>query len=120
MKEKSQIDDMRAAIRGDLDRARARRDGDLRRPSVPETEGALALEPALEPAPEPEVVPEPGDPPVEEPVAVEPQAEEPGAAEEPTPVEPEAAGPVAEHEPAAEPPATAPRQGFLSSLFGRG
>lgn len=50
MKDRSQLDDMRAALRGDLERARERRGGTLldREP-----------EPLTEPAPEPE--PEPQD-----------------------------------------------------------
>ena len=51
MKEKSQLEDMRAAVRGDLERARSRREGTLLQP---------------EPEPEPEVAPEPAPPAVEE------------------------------------------------------
>ena len=49
MKDKSQIDAMRAAIRGDLERSRARQDA---------VEAVEAVEPEPEDAPEPEDPPE--------------------------------------------------------------
>ena len=67
MREKSQLEDMRAAVRGDIERAKARREADPWR--APEHEGQTpegsvpveAPEPDLEAetAPEPEPVPEP-------------------------------------------------------------
>jgi hypothetical protein len=68
MREKSQLDDMRAAIRGDLERARARREADPWRPQDPET-------------PAGDVVPAEGSDrlkPVTAGPAVEPAAEAPG------------------------------------------
>jgi hypothetical protein len=84
MKEQSQLEAMRAAVRGDLERAQARRDADPWRepepepiqslsPEVPETpaleaerEPELLFAPEPEPEPEPvaEVEPEPPTPPV--------------------------------------------------------
>ena len=53
MEERSQIDAMRDAVRGDLERARGRRGSTLLRPEQPpETQAEPELEPA--PAPEPE------------------------------------------------------------------
>ncbi len=98
MREQSQIDDMRAAIRGDLERARARREADpWREPEgsepdllegVPDPELLMEIEPEPEPEPEPVREPEP----------------------EPEP-EPEAVEETVEAE---------PRRGFLRSLFTRG
>jgi hypothetical protein len=92
MKEQSQLDAMRAAVRGDLERAQARRDADPWRTPEPEPEPIEAHEAEREPelpfAPEPE--PEP-----------EPVAE----------VEPEP-----EPEPLA-PPASDTKPGFFSRLF---
>jgi len=65
MRDKSQIDDMRAALRGDLERARERR-------------GATLLDPA--PEPEPELQAEVSDTPIEAPEA---DTMEPTAAEDP-------------------------------------
>ena len=99
MREQSQINDMRAAIRGDLERARASRESDPWR----EPEGS---EPDLRDGiPDPELLeiePEPAPALVHEPEPVE---------AEPVPVEPEDV-----EEPA---PAT-PRRGFFGSLFRRG
>jgi hypothetical protein len=75
MRDKSQIDDMRAALRGDLERARERR-------------GATLLDPAPEPEPqapdtqepEPELRAEVSDTPIEAPEA---DTMEPTAAEDP-------------------------------------
>ena len=105
MREKSQIEDMRAAVRGDLERARARREADPWR--APETERTPEPEPD-QPEPEAEVVPEPE--PVEEP---EPEAWAEEPVEEPAaPSEPQA--PLPATEPAAQ------RRGFFARLFGRG
>ncbi len=92
MREQSHIDAMRAAIRGDLERARARRPSIFERASV---------------APTPAARDEPVEP--VEPVDV---AEPPGAAgpAEPEPVEPSA---PAEPEPAVAP---APRPSLLRRL----
>jgi len=49
MKEKSHIDDMRAALRGDIERARARRESEAAPPPEPEQKA----EPQDEPAPTP-------------------------------------------------------------------
>jgi hypothetical protein len=51
VREESQIDDMRAAVRGDLERARARRPSIFERPAAPP--------PAAE-EPDPQPLPEPG------------------------------------------------------------
>jgi len=70
MREKSQLEDMRAAVRGDIERARARREADPWRapepaePAGQAPEGSVpteAPEPELEAEsiPEPEAVPEP-------------------------------------------------------------
>ena len=110
MREKSQIDDMRAAVRGDLERARARREADPWRTPEPEP----AAEPEAENA---------------EPAALEGQTpegsvpaetiDEPEAVEVAEVVEPE---PEPEPEPAAvEKPEPEPkRPGFFARLFGRG
>jgi outer membrane biosynthesis protein TonB len=60
MTDKSQINDMRAALRGDLERARERRGSTLldREPTIADLEAEAAAEPepvAEEPEPEPEV-----------------------------------------------------------------
>jgi hypothetical protein len=104
MKEQSQIDAMRAAVRGDLDRARARRDSDPWRPVVTEAGGALALEPVAGPEPEREAGPGAG--------------REPEAAAAPEPVGGDPVKPVAA-EPEPDPAEKLPRQGFFSSLFKR-
>lgn len=72
MSEKSHIDDMRAAIRGDLERARARGVAIFEQPATrpppadepeptPEPEVAVEADVAAEPEtlPEPEILPEP-------------------------------------------------------------
>jgi hypothetical protein len=56
VREESQIDDMRAAVRGDLERARARRPSIFERPAAPPP--AIA-EPEPQPEPEPEPEPAP-------------------------------------------------------------
>jgi hypothetical protein len=103
MKERSHIDEMRAAVRGDFERS-----GLSLRPSRP-AEAAEDEAPAEEPAAGEPAVEQPAEAP--EPVA----AEEPVAAAEPEP-EPESA-PELEPEPAAA--AGEPRHGFLARLFGR-
>jgi hypothetical protein len=69
--EKSHIDDMRAAIRGDLERARARRPSIFERPAAP---AAIADDPEAAPerTPPPEPVAEQHPPPEPPPAAVAP------------------------------------------------
>jgi outer membrane biosynthesis protein TonB len=112
MDERSQIDAMRAAVRGDLDRARARRAADpwLSESSPPPLEAV----PEAEPEPEPEPVPAPEPEPEPEPVP-EPEPEPEPIAE--AAVEPQ---PRPEPEPQVEPSAGSSRRGFLASLFRRG
>ncbi len=124
MKEKSQLEDMRAAVRGDIERARARREADPWRAQEPEQQ--------LEPEPEPtehavadETVDEAstaseetGDEPVyietvEEPVAVEGLTPK-GSVPEETVAEPATAEAIEELAPQPEAPA-----GFLARLFRR-
>jgi hypothetical protein len=52
VREESQIDDMRAAVRGDLERARARRPSIFERPAAPPP---AAGKPDPQPEPEPEL-----------------------------------------------------------------
>jgi hypothetical protein len=130
MREKSQIDDMRAALRGDLERARARREADSPQPSVPQPRDTTAGEAARaessdrlkpvtagtaaepspndpvetlepEPAPGPDLLPEPDPEP----------ARPPDPAPSPEP-------PAPDPEPAPTPAASRP--GLLARLFGRG
>jgi hypothetical protein len=106
MREHSQIEDMRAALRGDIERARQRGEPVFQAIVEPEAEPA-AVE-GLEPEPEPvlEAAPEP-EPVVREPEPVLDAAPEP----EPVPQEPE---------PAVEPPRAAleeeprPRSGLFA------
>ena len=108
MREKSQIDDMRAAVRGDLERARARRDEDPWRQSVPQSpvepqrDQDVVPTPEPEPAPDPDVLPEP----------------EPEPARPPDP----APSPELPPDPAPDPAPTpaASSAGFFARLFGRG
>jgi hypothetical protein len=85
MKDQSQIDQMRAAIRGDRERALARIRADGREPVFPREDEAA------EPVPEqtPGERPAPAQPHAEQPAPVQPQAEqratEPPPAEEPFP-----------------------------------
>jgi hypothetical protein len=58
VREESQIDDMRAAVRGDLERARARRASIFERPAAPPP-AAAEPDPQPEPEPEPEQAIEP-------------------------------------------------------------
>jgi fused signal recognition particle receptor len=98
MREKSQLDDMRAAIRGDLERARARREADPWREPQAEPEPTQSLRPEV-----PETrVPEPEREP-ELPFTPEPEPDQslrPEVSETPTP------------EPEPE-----PKRGFFSRLF---
>jgi hypothetical protein len=105
MREKSQIDDMRAALRGDLERARARREEDPWRQSAPQ--------PPITPQPDPDLVPTPTpEPPTEPDVVPEP---------EPEPATPPDPAPTPELPPEPEPaPAASSRPGFFARLFGRG
>ncbi len=100
MREQSQIDDMRAAIRGDLERARSRN---------PDIFEAVATQPVAEPEPEPAFEAEP-----------EPAAEaEPEPVVEPEPEAVVAPEPEPEPEPAAEPelePEPEPRKSLLARL----
>jgi cell division septation protein DedD len=98
MREKSQLEDMRAAIRGDMERARARREADPWR--TPDSERQPAPGPAQESEPAQEAAPEPEPEPAAE--AAVNEIEPPPSAQ-----------------PAAEPPAPAKR-GFFGRLFGRG
>jgi hypothetical protein len=121
MKERSQLDEMRAAVRGDLERFRARQRANgvegsrLERIVVPEPERTV------DPPPEPERLPEPPAEPVAD-AAAEPVAD---AAAEPVgdaPAEPVARVVTAEPEP--EEPVELetpdePRRGLLSRLLGR-
>jgi hypothetical protein len=112
MREKSQLEDMRAAVRGDLERARARREADPWRPQDPETtaEEPTSFE-APEPGPAPQGrIPEGSVPAEPEPTPVpEPEQQEEAEAEPP--------GPSAAPPPASEP--AAPKRGFFARLFGR-
>jgi outer membrane biosynthesis protein TonB len=126
VKDRSQIDDMRAALRGDLERARSRGAGTLLQPEreaapegavTPEPE-PVAAEPAGEVVPEPKPEPVPAKQEPEPAVAAEP---EPLAAREPEPepavaAEPE---PQAAPEPEPEPFSEPERTGLFRSLFRR-
>jgi hypothetical protein len=112
MREKSQIEDMRAAVRGDIERARARREADPWRTPEPEPEAEPEAENA-EPAASEGQTPEGSFPAetIEEPEAVEvAEAAEPEPEPEPDPAV------VDEPEPEPEPK----RPGFFARLFGRG
>ncbi len=116
MEEQSQLEAMRAAVRGDLERARARQSGNPVREPVPvvDREPVPVAEPEVEPEPEQIVEVEPiAEPEVEpEPIAgVEVEGDDHGGREEKSP-------PAAETSP--EAPPVRPRRGFLSSLFRRG
>ncbi len=122
MKDRSQIDDMRAALRGDLERARSRGAGTLLQPErEPALEAAVTPEPepiAAEPAREVVTDPEP------EPVAAEQEPEPVAAEQEPEPVaaeqEPEpTVAPEPEREPEREPVSEPERTGLFRSLFRR-
>jgi outer membrane biosynthesis protein TonB len=105
MREKSQIDDMRAALRGDLERARARREEDPWRQSSPQ--------PPVVPQPDPDVLPTPEpDPPPEPDVLPEPDPE-PATPPDPAPA------PELPPEPDPQPAPAASRRGFFARLFGR-
>ena len=107
MREHSQIEDMRAALRGDIERARQRGEPVFQAIVEPEPtpaeEGAPEPEPVLEAAPEAEPVlrePESAVEDVEGEPELEPVLE---AAPEPEPV-------LEEPEPAVEPPQAAPEE----------
>jgi hypothetical protein len=99
MREKSQLEDMRAAVRGDLERARARREADPWR------------------------APEPAEPVADRPVPAEGsdrlQPVTAGTTGGDAPAEPIS---IPESLPATEPaaPGDEPRPGFFARLFGRG
>lgn len=116
MKDRSQIDDMRAALRGDLERARRRGAGNLLQPETevaPEAADTPEPEPvAAEPAPE--VPPEPKP----EPIAAE-REPEPEAAPEPEPEAAPALEPEREPEQEPEPVSKPERTGLFRSLFRR-
>jgi hypothetical protein len=98
MADQSHLEAMREAIRGDLERARARRPSIFERPAPPPVEIRKAAPPAPEPEP---VAVEP------EPVAVEP---------EPAAVEPEPVAVESEPEPEPAPAVEAPRPSLLTRL----
>lgn len=95
MREQSQLDDMRAALRGDLERAKARREAEPAEPAaeapseplpLPTTQAKVVLTPARPTEPEPEAESDlPFAPEPEEPV----QSPKPEVSETPTPVVPE-------------------------------
>ncbi len=123
MKEKSQIEDMRAALRGDIERARARREADPWRAQEPDPVVVEGLTPE-ESVPE-ETFAEPvAVGPVEEPVVSEGLTPA-GSVPEETVAEPapEAEPPEEEVEPAPSPqPTTEPdaqRKNFFARLFRR-
>jgi hypothetical protein len=109
MKERSQIDAMRAAVRGDIERSRARQQGSpIVQPDDDRVEDRIQPVPETDSGPEPKLVaPEPVEP---EPVAPEPVPVEP----EPVAPEPVEAEPVAP-----EPVARKPWSSIFSSLFKR-
>ena len=83
MTEQSHLDAMRAAIRGDLERARARRPSIFERPAgapveVEEPEPVPVPEPVQAPEPELEVVVEPEPVPEPEPAAEPESVQQPG------------------------------------------
>jgi hypothetical protein len=110
MREKSQLDDMRAAVRGDIERARARREADPWR--TPEAEQRT------EPEPETDNV-EPTVPEEQIPVASVPDEpiEEPEAVEEAEAVEVAEPAVLQRPQPTTEP--AAPAKTFWSRLFRR-
>jgi hypothetical protein len=82
MAEQSHLDAMREAIRGDLERARARRPSIFERPAPPPLE--IREAPPREPEPEPVAVKPEAEPEaaIDEPLAVEPEPGEPEPAEQ--------------------------------------
>jgi hypothetical protein len=141
MREKSQIDDMRAALRGDLERARARREADPWRQKEPETAAEDQVRPESSDRFEPvtagpagadghveESIPEESIKEAEPAEGLTPQGSVPAEAPEPDPTldpEPgqqeetaqEAVEPFEAPQPATEP--AAPTRGFFARLFGR-
>jgi hypothetical protein len=82
VRDQSHIDDMRAAVRGDLERLRARRQSVFERPSAPppaaeepapQPEPVPTLVPQPAPLPEPELEPDPAPPPAAASAASEPR-----------------------------------------------
>jgi hypothetical protein len=120
MREKSQIEDMRAALRGDLERARARREADpWREPELrPEVTPGPPHQAEAELQPEPDVVPVPEAEPAPGPDVLPEPEPEPAvpSAPEPEPVAP----PEPESEPVAQLEPELPRPGLFARLFGRG
>jgi hypothetical protein len=105
VRERSQIDDMRAAVRGDLERARARREEDPWRQSAPQ--------PPVVPQPEPDVVPTPEPEPAPDPDLLPEPDPEPATPPDPAP------SPELPPDPAPVPSPSASEPGFLARLFGR-
>jgi hypothetical protein len=114
MKERSQIDAMRAAVRGDIERSRARQQGSpIVQPDDDRVEDRIQPVPETDSGPEPKLVePEPVEPEPVEPELVEPELVEPELVEPET--EPVEAEPVAP-----EPVARKPWSSIFSSLFKR-
>jgi hypothetical protein len=106
VREKSHLKEMREAIRGDLERARARRPSIFEQPSPP----PAAVEPMAVPEPESEPEPEPVE--LSEPVESAPT--EPESEPEPEPVE--LTEPVESAMPVAQEPEPAPRAGLRQRL----
>jgi hypothetical protein len=81
VRDQSHIDDMRAAVRGDLERLRARRQSVFERPApppaaeepAPQPEPVPTLVPQPAPLPEPELEPDPAPPPAAASAASEPR-----------------------------------------------
>ena len=117
MREKSQIEDMRAAVRGDMERARARREADPWRAPEPAEQAEPEPEPPLAevvPNPDPEPEPEPESQPLAE-TAEPPQEPEPVVETMEGPSEPRSSEP-----PSATEPAMPAKKSFFARLFGRG
>jgi len=130
VKEKSQIEDMRAALRGDIERARARREADPWRAQEPEQQADPEPEPAVEEPAASEGQTPAGSVPretAEDPVVVEPIEEfvavEGLTPEGSVPEEAVTESVVVEaiDEPTPEPASHQDtRSGFIARLFGRG
>jgi hypothetical protein len=106
MREKSQIEDMRAALRGDLERARARREEDPWRQSAPQ--------PPIVPQPDPDVVPTPDPEPEPGPDVLPEPDPEPATPPDPAP------SPELPPDPEPAPTPAGSGLGFFARLFGRG
>jgi hypothetical protein len=148
MREKSQIEDMRAAIRGDIERARARREADPWRAQEPETvaeekpapseetaeelvvsegltpEGSVPAETAEEPTPEPDAVAEAGDEPTEPELVPDegltPEGSVPEGGAEEVSESPPSPQPATERAAQEEAPAPPKPGSFWARLFRRG